>query len=135
MLNRSIVLLGASGIGKTTMLRKLFGVTNRYGYKAVTTGSTPVATVGKYQYIPEIRNTSKRKDDVTSGFISLLTNGNISVIDVNTTAPFALKLIKQYTNPKFYVLTATDKEIAERIMSRPQHQTCLLYTSPSPRDS
>lgn len=124
--NLSVVVQGPSGIGKTYALRKAFGIDGVYGYKRVTTGKTPVATLGRLHYIPELRNTRHNKEAVMDGFVSLLTREGVAVTDLNTTAPFAKRLLQEHSIPYYVTLTATDSEIRDRVMARPSAPNATL---------
>ena len=126
---RTIVIKAPSGLGKTYALRKVFNTS--YGYKRAC--KNPLSK-NRWIYIPEMRNT--RTEGVLESFDDIVANNNV-VTSINSTAPFALKRIN---NPIVITLTATDEEIARNINSRPKSPNgkiphCLLYTSPSPRDS
>ena len=111
---QSLALLGRNGTGKTTLMNSLIGVTRRHAGR-IFLGGQEITALVPYQraaagigWVPQERNIFK----------SLTVDENLSAV----ARPGPWTVQRAY-------------EMFPRLAERKSNMGCLLYTSPSPRDS
>ena len=109
---KSIVILGASGSGKSSVLRHIFN--EDYGN---TTAIRHPKVINGYQYIPELTG-NKKKLIGQKAIDKTLNNGNITVTDVHWNFRSVLMYQLLEGECEVLVLSATAKQLHRNISKR-----------------
>ena len=119
---KSIAITGPSGVGKTHILKTLFGITGGYGALGVCGGKRPIATRNNLQFIPELKRIAKFREadntKIEQGYRKLLTNGFVSCIDVGPYVSYCIPYARELTDCIVISIDCTEEQILTNLKSR-----------------
>ena len=109
-MGKQIVIIGSSGVGKSTALREAFGISKGFGCKSALEQRPRQG----YQYMPEL--TGNVESEIRKELKQFFNNGNITIIDAH---PNFINVIEKYLDDVEYIqLVASVEEISRNIDSR-----------------
>ena len=114
---KMIIVLGASGSGKTHAIREAFKVKEKYGTNTALQSNKYL--INGYQYLPEPRaNISK-----TQEFRDFIENGNTTITSVNFSfTSYFFDEFKDFESVKILLLNTNDHDFKRNINARGESQ-------------